>query len=373
MDQSPQQAVPLQQRMAALLARRRNYRQEVRDLTQQYRYVVVYGCGAILNSIVETWNEYVGRRIDYACDSDRAKWGKVFCGATCLSPDELTAIKDQCAVFVTVGDFKPVYDFLISRGFPSVNLIYKYDLTASAFLADHAHDEIAAQLCRTYELLSDSRSRAVFDAIVNRVLGDGDDPYIMANVCEPHQYFPADIVKLSEHESFVDIGAYNGDTVLDFTARTRGQFDAVYSFEVDAINFKLLEDQVGKMPARDRIRVFNLGIWDAECDIPYSIGNSQSTIGRGEGHGHVVPLDDVLQHEPVSFIKMDIEGAEPRALRGARHIIATQAPKLAICIYHDFQNLWEIPLYIKSLLPAYRIYLRHHTNLEYETVCYAVL
>jgi len=47
--------------------------------------------------------------------------------------------------------------------------------------------------------------------------------------------------------------------------------------------------------------------------------------------------------------------------------------KLAICIYHDFRHLWEIPLYIKELVPEYKIYLRHHTDLAYETVCYAMI
>ncbi len=126
------------------------------------------------------------------------------------------------------------------------------------------------------------------------------------------------------------------------------------------------------MPEQSRIRIFNLGIWDGECDIVYSIGKSQSTVGSGASKGHVVPLDDVLRAEKVTFIKMDIEGAEPHALRGAKNIIQAQKPKLAICVYHDFRHLWEIPLYIKLLVPEYKIYLRHHTNLEYETVCYAV-
>ena len=363
----------MREHIAGLLCQRRNYRQEVKALTKKHQYVVMYGCGAILNSIVETWNEHIGRRIDYSCDSDCAKWGKIFCGAKCLSPDELTIIKDRCAVFITVGDFKPVYDFLVNRGFPSVNLIYKYDLVASGFLANNPSGEITDRLCQTYDLLSDSRSKEVFQAIVNRVLGGTGEPSIMANVFERHQYFPSDIVTLSGRESFVDIGAFNGDTVADFVKRTGGDFDNIFSFEVDSANFKLLRENVVRMAGSERIEIFNLGVWDTECDVTFSIGKSQSTLGKGEGKGHVVPLDKVLKDKKITFIKMDIEGAEPRALRGARNIITTQKPKLAICVYHDFSHLWEIPLYIKELFPGYRIYLRHHTTLEYETVCYAII
>jgi FkbM family methyltransferase len=360
-------------RIAELLAVRTNYQQEVRRLVQHHSYVVFYGCGAILNSIVETWIEHIGWPIDYCCDSDSEKWGKLFCGARCLSPDELLKIKDQCAVFVTIGQFRPVVDFLIANGFSTVNLIYKYDLVTSDFLDKHDPGEIADKLRQARQLFCDQKSLNVFDSILQRALGGGKDVDLMVNICEKDQYFPADIIRLSDHECFVDIGAFDGDTVGDFVKRTGARFDRIDAFEVNQVNYFQLRDNVARMPNADRIKVFNLGIWDAECDVTYSVGKSQSTIGIGQTKGHVVPLDDVLRGESVSFIKMDIEGAEPNALRGARNIIETQKPRLAICVYHHLKHLWEIPLYISELVPGYRLYLRHHTNLEYETVCYAVL
>jgi len=362
----------MRRRIGKLLAQKRDYRQDIKDLTEQCQYVVFYGCGIILSGIIEKWNAYIGREIDYCCDSDSGKWGKFFFGAKCLSPNELVAIKNKCAVFVTIGDFKPVYNFLKESGFPSVNQLYKYDLAASEFLARHDQEEVMDKLCETYELLGDRKSQKVFDAIVTRVLGDGSNIDIMLDVCEKNQYFPPDLIKLTGHERLVDIGAFNGDTIRDFVDRMQGKFDRLFSFEVDTINFKALQENVRQMPEQSRIRIFNLGIWDSECDITYSIGDSNSTVGSGEGKGHVVPLDDVLRDEKVTFIKMDIEGAELQALRGAKNIIRNQKPKLAICVYHDFRHLWEIPLYIKSLVPEYKINLRHHNSMEYETVCYAV-
>ena len=83
-------------------------------------------------------------------------------------------------------------------------------------------------------------------------------------------------------------------------------------------------------------------------------------------------MDDVLKDRRVTFIKMDIEGAEPLALRGAEEIIRTQTPKLAICTYHRAEHLWEIPAMIRQMNPAYQIYFRHHDKDEMETVCYAI-
>jgi len=121
--------------IAALLAQRQNYMEKIKALAGEYRYVVFYGCGAILVSIVDTWNEYVGRPIDFCCDTDPAKWGKTFAWTPCISPEELLAMRHQSAVFVTIGEFGPVYDFLKRSGVASVNLIYKYDLMTSEFLA----------------------------------------------------------------------------------------------------------------------------------------------------------------------------------------------------------------------------------------------
>ena len=362
----------MRKHLIELLAKNRNYQQEIKDIVKQYEHVVFYGCGAIFNSIVDTWNLYIGRKIDFCCDSNSDKWGNSFRGIKCISPKELILIKDKCAVFVTIGEFKPVFNLLQHNRFASVNIIYKPDLDATDFLASYEHDEMVANLCKIYDFLSDQQSVRVFDSIISRVFGYGNIPEIMMNVCEKHQYFPLDIIKLTENESFVDIGAFNGDTIKKFIDHCQSRFDNIFAFELDAINFKALQENIKLIPNHDKIKIFNVGIWDCECDIAYNIGKTESSIGNGDGKGHLIPLDGVLINEKVTFIKMDIEGAEPKALRGAQNIIRMQKPKLAICIYHNFKHLWEIPLYIKELVPEYNIYLRHHTDLAYETVCYAI-
>ena len=69
---------------------------------------------------------------------------------------------------------------------------------------------------------------------------------------------------------------------------------------------------------------------------------------------------------------MDVEGAELEALKGARNLIERDKPKLAICLYHKDDDIWEIPYYIKKLVPEYKLYIRHYSNYQCETVLYAV-
>lgn len=85
----------------------------------------------------------------------------------------------------------------------------------------------------------------------------------------------------------------------------------------------------------------------------------------------VVSLDSCV-NDRVTFIKMDIEGAEMEALKGAESIIKSQKPKLAICVYHKEQDMTEIPIFIKKLVPEYKLFMRHYSNDAGETVLYAV-
>ena len=86
----------------------------------------------------------------------------------------------------------------------------------------------------------------------------------------------------------------------------------------------------------------------------------------------VVSLDSCIT-DKVTFIKMDIEGAELNALKGSREIIKKYKPRLAVSVYHKKEDLIEIPLYIKELVPEYKLYIRHYSNAAIETVLYAVV
>ena len=361
-------------RIAGLLAARRNYRAEVLAMTQSKRFVAFYGCGAIFGGIVECWRDLVGRKINFCCDADPSKWHKNFWGIPCISPSELEKMKGDVAIFVTVGDFEPVLKYLSVNKFPCVQLIYKYDLFSSDYLSRPELDlgEVASKLELVRSMLADERSAQVFDAIVSRHLDSGSPPGLMAEICEGDQYFPPDLIRLRPDEAFVDAGAFTGDTLCDFARRSGGVFDSVRCFELDVANFQALQTTSSSLPGAEKIFLHAEGLWNEPLDISYNADRSRSSVGTGDARAHVVRLDDVVGNGRVTFLKMDIEGAELKALEGARETILANRPKLAICVYHHLKDLWEIPLVIKSLVPEYRIFLRHHTKLDYETVCYAL-
>lgn len=82
-------------------------------------------------------------------------------------------------------------------------------------------------------------------------------------------------------------------------------------------------------------------------------------------------LDRALEGKQITLIKMDIEGYEWGALHGGRMSIQKWNPKMAICLYHCLEDLWRIPIYIKQLNPEYKLYLRHHSPVVWDSVLYA--
>jgi len=349
----------------------RDYIRELRELSDNSRAVVFYGCGAVFHFLVDSWRGHVQRRIDYCCDRDPTKWGTSIGGIPCISPEELVAMKDECVVFITICDFNPVFKFLRENGVQSVHLIYKWDIETAAFLKTSDKCQVAERLRTAHGLFADDRSRTVFLALLSRVL-DRTADVELTGVCEPDEYFPAGLIQLSAHESLVDVGAFDGDTVEAFDRKSGSRFDRVFAFELDRTNYQRLESNVARMACRQRVATFNVGAWDSDETVSYGVNGYQSAVGTGDARGRVAPLDQLLKGERVTFIKMDVEGAELRALRGAAGIIRSQKPKLAVCVYHDFRHLWEVPFYVHSLVPEHRLFLRQHSNMAYETVCYAV-
>jgi FkbM family methyltransferase len=199
------------------------------------------------------------------------------------------------------------------------------------------------------------------------------------------QYFPKDIPgwEFGDDEVFVDGGAWDGDSVKSFYGVTEGRYSRIFAFEPDPfIHKKLLEN------CKDihDIAFFQKGLYSSnmpglfnKCQYygsSHFIGSMPNAPTEHAIDVDLVSLDNTVSG-PVTFIKMDIEGAEVEALKGARRIITTYHPKLAICMYHKMADFWEIPELIHDMTPSYNLYVRFHngmilSNQFTETVLYAV-
>jgi len=235
----------------------------------------------------------------------------------------------------------------------------------SAYLEGHK-----AQFEAAYALLGDDLSRRTFEAFLNNKLSGDAEPLV--DVLRKEQYFPKDIIKLSDREIFVDGGAYTGDTLLTFMRITGGKSAGCFAFEPEAANAVKLKATVEKRSLRG-VTVLNKGLWSAPATLPFAVwhGTSASAVSEaGEASVEAVTIDQAAPN--ATFIKLDIEGAELEALKGAAETIKRNRPRLAVCVYHKPADLFEVPLYLRSLAPDYRFYLRQHQPVACETVLYAL-
>lgn len=197
------------------------------------------------------------------------------------------------------------------------------------------------------------------------------------------QYFDDDIpIRIKNGEVFVDGGVYDLNTSRFFAeySKKKGVSDfKILGFEADVNNYKLcskrLQNEYGFL--KDHLELMNFGLWNKEERVHFfqnPDGSSSSRIMEGDTNSfcNVVPLDNYFDRE-ISFIKMDIEGAELNGLKGAQNVIRQYKPKLAICVYHKSEDIIDIPSYILQLVPEYRLYLRHYSNSSCETILYAVI
>lgn len=153
------------------------------------------------------------------------------------------------------------------------------------------------------------------------------------------QYFDSCISYTAE-ECFVDCGAYTGDTLQDFLNNV-GKPKRYFAFEPDEKNIVALKNTIQETGLQDSVTVLPYGVYNEAKRMSFVSNGSSSSITEEAGSSYIdlVRMDDVI-NEPVTTIKMDIEGAELSALQGAERIIREYHPKLAICIYHSATDLW---------------------------------
>lgn len=293
------------------------------ELLPQDKKVVFYGVGTFAVRLLPYLE---GRNIDILfCDSDEARQKEGFEGYKIISPIELFQMKKPKKIVICTTKY--------------YNEIKKY-LEDNGILQDEIID-----------------IRAYFKC------GTGDD------------YFYENFLKYEEKEIFVDAGCYNLATTKDFKKKCKGLIKS-YAFEPDDYNYQqcynVLNEEKESLP---NVQLYPYGTWSCETTLCFDASSDGcSHIGEGSNEIKTIAIDDVVgKRDKITFIKMDVEGAELESLKGAKEIIKRDSPKLAICIYHKPEDIITIPLYIKELVPQYKFYLRSYSNADNEMVLYAVL
>jgi len=245
--------------------------------------------------------------------------------------------------------------------------IFDMEIISESFIAENS-----AFLTAFYENLQDQKSKDSFTAyLLSKVR---QDMKYLPSVFEKVQYFPTGIFELTNQESYFDCGAFWGDTIASFLKATQGLYRHIWAAEPDKSNYRRLIQYIKDEELTD-IDVINKGIYSYAGNLPFcETGNMLSMItDDSDCRIEVDTIDHIAAGNPVSYIKMDVEGVELEALKGAEQTIKEFKPVLGISIYHKQQDLIDIPMYIKEIVPEYNFYFRVHKKLAIDTVLYGIV
>ena len=213
---------------------------------------------------------------------------------------------------------------------------------------------------KMYESLEDYRSKKIFYAILNNWYNyDFINLEQVMEKCFSH-YFDLDIIPSCQEEVFVDLGAFNGDTVEDFIKIYGDNYKKIYAYEMTEQSMRELKERVKNYPriiyeqkaVSDEVGMGSIKI--------HEISTSSNQLELEEiGEIEVTSLDDDIG-EKITMIKMDIEGSELKALKGAENHIIKDKPKLLLSVYHGYEELLTLWEYLEKLDLSYHYYLRYY-------------
>lgn len=310
----------------------------------------------------------LGSKIIGYCDNNKEKWGKEFCGKPVISPEALKARDNVCAL---VCSLQPGVSAEIVEGLHQLGII--------GYLIDEViFKSYSEEVLKCYDLLEDDASREIYaELVVSRMKGKRPEArFYSDNSYFIHQRIAArDIGK-----TFVDCGAYVGDTIERYIWQTDGVVDRIIGIEPDLENYKALLQRKSRLCAEwniaeQKLKMVCAGVGDkTETRMLMSINDglgSQFADGNEAGiEQKMIALDDLLT-EPYSFLKADIESFEYKMLLGAKNGIVKWKPDIAVCIYHNAVDFFSIACLIHRMIPEYKFAVRHHSHGLLETVLYA--
>jgi len=361
---------------------------QVKQQLAEYK-IVLYGAGSAGIAFLHYLTDAEIFPVFFA-DGDRDKHGKVCEGLEIIAPEEiLTRVGKDALVIVTINTDGKTYckDFkkeLLSGGHQGVhkrlresgctNVIdytyfrrcyqlfrgEKYNLPACSdvyMMLDNI-DKIE----KAFALLEDDDTRYTYLKLLEfRLLTDAVE---IPTFPEKGMYFEYDLFPRIRDEVFIDCGACGGSSLKEFLEYNDNQFAGYYGIEPDKTNFENLERYIFQLDQekKKKMKIYNAAAYDNLGETSFFILNGPGSFQAFNGPNKIktVKIDDILNKGRATYIKMNIEGSEVPALKGAEYTIKKYRPRMAIMGYHKTSDFWEVPILIKEYNEEYRLSLRSY-------------
>lgn len=341
---------------------------------------VIYGVG---DNGKRTYRKCLERKIPiYAFfDDDPTRWNETCCGCRVLNYEEFEDL-DSDNVNIIVGSLylKQICDKLKQQGFKNIYAAYEMMLSRENqvyhFNKYSNNKEYLNKIKMLCDYFKHDRLSEKFYQILEATTITGESQKNISNIfCDEPQYFLNILRDKIDNSNFVDAGAYTGDTIrsmIELHIRPKN----IYGFEADYDNYLKLKDYTKNISKEENVVCENYALWNECTRVGFSSSSFSSSIDASNigttNQVNTMTLDEYFKNNHIGFIKMDIEGAEQKALKGGINVIKRDRPILAISIYHSMEDRVEIPLYLVNMLENYHFIVRHHSYTYSETIIYGI-
>ena len=314
-------------------------------LARTNRPIVLYGMGNGAEIMMKQLEKY-GISVSGFFASDDFVRGQFFKGFKVMTFSEAKKTFPDMIALVSFGtQRKEVIDNILSLDCelyaPEVPVVGE-----NVFTLDFARLH-RAEIEKAYSLLADDKSRKVFEEVIEYKL-DGKISHLIN--CQSEDSL--ELFDFTETENYLDLGAYNGDTVIEFINKSP-KYNSITAIEPDVKNFKKLQKNTENL---DNITLINKAISDKSGIIKFSTAGGRNSRVGGENEILSTSIDDLNKN--FSFIKFDVEGQELSAIKGGVNVIKKH-PKMLVSAYHRSEDIFTIPLAVNEINKNYKIYLRH--------------
>jgi len=351
-------------------------------LKEKFNAFIIYGAGNVGKDI---WKILKEKKYSILCFIDiNAKENETYNGTQVITPEKAASLEKE-KVCVIIGmmnrdyDIKGIADKLVKIGFNNIINFYEFyhifprELGERYFLqTKDLFNKNKSDIIHGLNIWEDEKSKNIYEqTIIFRYTGNLQYSPTPDNF--ENQYLPDDVPGWDCPSNLIDCGAYDGDTLKAFF-KNYGKINSIVAFEPDIANFDKLKKTKDKLDLANEVILYPCGVYSETKQLRFSASREGASYidTKGDTIIQTVSLDDALTGYRPGLIKMDIEGAELEALKGAELMIKKYIPKMAICLYHRPDDIWQIPDLIKSWNLGYRFYLRAYGFHSFDLVLLAI-
>lgn len=318
--------------------------------------VILYGMGDGADKVLSAFEKY-GINAYGVMASDEFVRGQSFHGFT---------VKKLCDFENELGDFtialcfasqlEDVMNTIKGVAARHTTFVPSVPVFGDVLFDDEFIENNFDKMVKAYSLMSDNLSKKVYKNILNFYYTGSME--LLDEVTTDKDEAFTNILKLKSNEVYLDLGAYNGDTIDEFLHYSGGAYRKIIALEPNSKNFEKLKKHCSQMK---KVELWQLGAYSKNTTLYFNNKAGRNSAITAEGTPtRVVSADAILAGIAASYVKADVEGADYQTLLGMKNTLKNFKPKLNFSAYHRFEDIFELPLLINELNSDYKVFVRHH-------------